>query len=150
MRCLRRWSASGSRYIVFGGVALNLQGLPRATEDLDIFVAPTDENVARLRLALVSVFQDPQVAEITAEDLLGDYPAIQYVPPDGSFHVDILTRLGTAFRFEDLVAERIDLDGLSVSVATPATLYEMKRDTVRARDRADAERLRQRFGFGEK
>jgi Nucleotidyl transferase AbiEii toxin, Type IV TA system len=135
------------RYVVFGGVALNLQGLARATEDLDIFVEPTADNVERLRRALMSVFDDPHLAEITAEDLLGDYPAIQYVPPEGTFHVDILTRLGTAFRYEDLASERVDLEGLSVSVVTARTLYEMKRDTVRARDRADAERLRQRYGF---
>ena len=27
-------------YVIFGGVTLNLQGLARATEDLDVFVAP--------------------------------------------------------------------------------------------------------------
>ena len=67
---------------------------------------------------------------------------------DCAFHVDdILTRLGEAFRFEDLASERVDFDGLEVSVVTPETLYRMKKGTVRSRDRADAERLRQRFGF---
>jgi hypothetical protein len=137
----------GVEYAVFGGVALNLQGLARATEDLDLFVAPKEDNIQRLRSALMRVFDDPHLEEISARDLLGEYPAVQYVPPDGSFHVDILTRLGEAFRFEDLEVERIDFDGLTVSVVTPATLYRMKRDTVRARDRADAERLRERFGL---
>ena len=40
------------RYSVFGGVALNLHGLARATEDLDVFVAPERENIERLRKAL--------------------------------------------------------------------------------------------------
>ena len=31
------------QYVVFGAVAINLLGLPRATEDLDIFVAPEAE-----------------------------------------------------------------------------------------------------------
>ncbi len=134
-------------YVLFGGVALNLQGLARATEDLDVFVAPTVENIRRLRAALQSVFEDPHIDEITAEDLLGDFPAMQYVPPEGDFHIDILTRLGQAFRFQDLESERVDFDGLEVSVVTAATLYKMKKDTVRLRDRADAERLRQRFGL---
>jgi len=134
-------------YVIFGGVALNLQGLARATEDLDIFVAPNEENIDRLRAALMSVFDDPHIDEITAEDLLGEYPAVQYVPPEGAFHIDILTRLGEAFRFEDLETERVDFDGLEVSVVTAATLYQMKKATVRPRDRGDAERLRQRFGF---
>ena len=139
----------GVAYVVFGGVAMNLQGLPRATQDLDVFVAPTEDNVRRLRAALTAVFADPHIDEITAADLLGDYPAVQYVPPDAAFHVDILTRLGDAFRFDDLETERVDFDGMDVSVVTPRQLYEMKKDTVRARDRADAERLRQRFAIDE-
>ncbi|REJ74005.1 MAG: hypothetical protein DWQ36_08970 [Acidobacteria bacterium] len=99
-------------YVVFGAVGLGLHGLPRATVDLDLFVAPRAENIERLRTALHSVFGDPQIEEITAEDLLGEYPAIQYVPPDEGFHVDILTRLGDAFTFEDLEAQRVDFDGL--------------------------------------
>ncbi len=136
----------GVRYVIIGAVALNLQGLARATEDLGLFLEPDADNVDRLRSALVSVFDDPHVDEITAEDLLGEYPAVQYVPPEGSFHIDILTRLGEAFSFEDLESERIDLDGLQV---TPETLYRMKKGTVRLRDQSDAERIRQRFGFEE-
>lgn len=64
----------GVRYAVFGGVALTLHGLARATEDLDVFVAPTPENIDRPRAALFHVFADPHLDEITAEDLLGDYP----------------------------------------------------------------------------
>ena len=144
---LAAFEREGVEYVIFGGVALNLQGLARATEDLDVFVAPTEENIRRLRTALASVFDDPHIDEITAEDLLGEYPAVQYVPPEGAFHVDILTGLGEAFRFEDLESERVDFDGLEVSVVTPATLYRMKKGTVRPRDQGDAERLRQRFGF---
>jgi hypothetical protein len=94
-------------------------------------------------------FDDPHIDEITTEDLLGDYPAVQYVPPDGTFYLDIMTRLGEAFRFADLESERVDVDGLTVTVVTPRMLYRMKKDTVRPRDRADAERLRERFDFEE-
>lgn len=137
------------RYVVFGAVALNLLGLARATEDLDVFVEPDRANIERLKAALRSVFHDEHVDEITAEDLLGDYPAVQYVPPEGIFRLDILTRLGEAFRFEDLESERLDFDGLTVSVATPRQLYRMKKDTVRPKDRADAEALRREFKIEE-
>lgn len=135
------------RYVIIGAVALNLQGLPRATLDLDVFLAPDAENVGRAREALKTVFEDPSLDQITAEDLLGDYPAVQYVPPDGAFHIDLLTRLGEAYAFDDLETERVELDGLEVTVVTPETLYRMKKDTVRPQDRADAERLRQQFGL---
>jgi hypothetical protein len=135
----------GVTYAVFGGIALNLHGLARFTEDLDLFVAPEAQNIERLRQALISVFTDPTIEDIRAEDLLGAYPAVQYVPPDGSFHVDILTRLGTAFSFADLETERLPFGDLTVTVVTPGTLYRMKRDTARLRDRADAEALKRRF-----
>jgi predicted nucleotidyltransferase len=138
------------RYAIFGAVALNLHGIVRTTEDLDIFIEPTEENVLRLKAALHAVFGDPAIDEISASDLLGDYPAVAYVPPDGPFHVDILTRLGEAFRFEDLETMEVEFKGSPVPVVTPRMLHRMKRDTVRFKDRGDADELRRRFGFGEK
>lgn len=60
------------RYVIFGAVAVNVHGLPRFTEDLDIFVAPERENVDSLKRALHSVFADPSSDEISADDLMGD------------------------------------------------------------------------------
>jgi hypothetical protein len=65
------------------------------------------------------------------------------------FHLDILTRLGEAFQFRDLEVTRIELDGQMVSVASPRTLYRMKRGTVRPKDWGDAEALRRRFELEE-
>jgi hypothetical protein len=138
----------GVTYAVFGAVAVNIHGLARATQDLDLFIAPEEENVARLKKALMSVFADPEIEGILAEDLLGEYPAVQYVPPEGDFHVDILTRLGEVFRWEDLEVQRLPFEGLLVNVVTPSMLYRMKKDTVRAKDRIDAEELRRRFKLG--
>jgi hypothetical protein len=146
-RVLAALEREGVRYAIFGAGALNLHGLARFTEDLDLFVAPERENIERLKRALISVFQDPHIEEITADDLLGDYPAVQYVPPTGTFHLDIVTRLGEAFRFEDLEVVRLPFGVDTVSVVSPRTLYRMKRNTVRLKDRADAEMLRQRFGL---
>lgn len=148
-RILAALEREGVRYVIFGAVALNLLGLARATEDLDLFVEPEPANIDRLKAALRSVFEDPSIEEISAEDLLGDYPAVQYNPPEGAFHLDILTRLGEAFRFGDLEMVRVDLEGLPVSVASPMTLYRMKKDTVRPKDWSDAEALRRRFRLEE-
>src|SRR5579862_6272491 len=137
------------RYAVFGAGALNLLGLPRFTNDLGLFIAPDADNIVRLKKALRSVFDDPHIEEITADDLLGEYPAVQYVPPEGTFHLDMVTRLGEAFGFEDLETQRVPFDDLSVTVVTPRTLYRMKKGTVRLQDRADAEALRQHFGLKE-
>lgn len=132
-------------YAIFGAMALNVHGLARFTEDLDLFVEPTEENIDRLKRALKSVFDDPEIDSISADDMLGAYPAIQYVPPTATFHLDLLTRLGEAFAFTDLEILRSKLGPLTVSVVSPRTLYDMKKNTVRLKDRADAEALREHF-----
>jgi hypothetical protein len=141
--------ARGVRYAIIGAVALNLHGLARSTEDLDLFVEPDSANIERLRLALRDVIDDPDIDGITAEDLLGDYPAVQYVPPSGAFRIDILARLGDAYRYSDLEVERVPYDDLTLTVVTPRMLYRMKRDTVRPKDKADAAALRLRFEWGD-
>jgi len=148
-RVLAAFEARGVRYAIIGAVAMNLHGLARSTEDLDIFVEPEAGNIDRLKLALHDAIDDPDIDDITAADLLGEYPAVQYVPPEGVFRVDILTRLGAAFRFSDLETERVAYEDVMVTAITPRMLYRMKRDTVRPKDAADAAALRQRFRIGE-
>lgn len=134
-------------YVLVGAVALGLHGLVRATQDIDVFVRPSEENISRLRRALASVWDDPDIAQITTADLAGDYPTIRYGPPGEEFVVDFISRLGSMFSFDDLEAHTITVEGVPVRVATPATLYRMKRDTARPIDRADAAALRQKFGM---
>lgn len=128
---------------------MNLHGLLRATEDLDVFVRPDPQNIERRRNALRDVWDDPSIDEITAEDLCGDYPAVRYGPPEGDLYLDILTRLGEATAYVDLEFETKVVDEIAVRVATPRTLYDMKKGTVRPIDHADARALRAAFKFDE-
>jgi predicted nucleotidyltransferase len=123
---LRALETEHVQYVLVGGVAVNLHGLGRATRDVDLFVSPEADNVDRLKTALSKVFGDPSIAEITAEDLAGAYPTVRYVPPDESFVIDLLGRVGDAFGFEDLEAVNMDVEGVRVRVATPRTLYRIK------------------------
>ncbi len=149
-RILEALASEGVQYVLVGSMAMAAQGLVRATRDMDFFVAPDPENVERLRRALRSVFgPDPNLEQITSEDLAGEYPAIEYVPPHGAYSLDILARLGEAFRYDQLEFEDMLVDGFHVRVATPRMLWRMKRDTVRPRDRVDAEAIRERFDLGE-
>ena len=146
-RVLKALVAEGVRYKVVGGVALNLQGLARGTEDLDLFIEADDDNVLRLRRALHRVFDDPSIDDIEGADLRGEYPAIQYVPPSEGFHIDRVTRLGDVFGYDDIEVDELMVDGVRVRVASPRMLYRMKHDTVRPQDRADAARIKVKFGL---
>jgi hypothetical protein len=145
MQVLKSLERESVEYVLVGGVAVGLHGFERATNDIDLFVRPTPENVARLRRALRMVWDDASLDEITAEDLAGDYSTIRYGPPNGDFFIDIVGRLGTAIAFDDLEATTIEVAGATVRLATPRTLYRMKRDTVRPIDRIDAEVLKEAF-----
>jgi hypothetical protein len=145
LRILAALDDEGVAYVLIGGAALNIHGLVRATEDVDLLIAPSPENVERLKRALRTVWNDPHIEEISAEDLCGDYPVVRYGPPDGSLYLDILARLGTAVQYEDLEWEPVELEGTVVRVATPRELYRLKKGTVRPIDQADAEALRQAF-----
>ena len=125
---------------------MGFHGLVRATEDLDLFIRATPENVEKLRAALRAAYEgDPHIEEISAADLLGDYPAVRYYPPTGDLYFDVIARLGDAARFETVDAEIKEIEGTRVRVATPAALYRLKKGTVRAIDRQDAAALRERF-----
>lgn len=139
--------AEGVDYVLVGGVAMALHGLVRGTEDIDLFLRPDPSNVERLRAALRSIWDDANIDEITAQDLCGEYPTVRYGPPGEVFAIDLLTRLGTAFAFTDLDGEWVVVESVPVHVATPATLFRMKKDTPRDIDRADARALALAFGL---
>ena len=146
IRVLRAFEASGLEYVLIGAAAMGFHGLVRATEDLDLVVRATPENIEKLRAALREAYEgDPHIDEISSADLLGDYPAVRYYPPTGDLYFDVITRLGDAARFETVDAEIKEIEGTRVTVATPAALYRLKKGTVRAIDRQDAAALRERF-----
>lgn len=141
-------NGEGVDYGTFGAVALNLHGVIRATTGADFFIRADRENVERLKRALRVVWDDPHIDEISADDLLGDYPSVRYGPPDESFSVDFLTRLGEVYRYENLPSEILEIEGIPIRVVTAETLYQMKMNTVRLKDKADAAALARKFGFG--
>jgi hypothetical protein len=147
MKLYAAFQREGVEYVLVGSMGMAVLGVIRATRHIDFFVEPSSESVARLRRALESIYADPSIAEITAEDLGGDYPAVQYVPPTGDFWIDILSRLGERFRYEDIEWQPVSAGDVVVRVATPRMLYRMKRDTVRPQDKLDAAELRRRFGL---
>ena len=84
LRVLRGFEDERLEYVLVGAAALGFHGIVRATEDLDLLIRATEENVERLKRAFKRAYAgDPTVDEISAEDLLGEYPAIRYYPPAG-------------------------------------------------------------------
>ena len=145
---LRAFEEVGLEYVLIGAAAMGIHGVVRATEDLDLFIRATADNVERLKSAFRLVYDnDPNIDEISADDLLGDYPAVRYYPPSGDLYFDVVTRLGETASYESVDSMVKEIDGIEVCLATPQALYELKRGTVRPLDHRDAEALRQEFGL---
>src|SRR5258706_87012 len=73
---LKALKREGVDYVLVGGVAVNLHGIVRATEDVDPFIRPSEDNVERLKRALRSLWDDPEIAQISARDFAGQPPTI--------------------------------------------------------------------------
>jgi len=150
IRVLKAFEAAGLEYVIIGATAMGFHGMVRATEDLDLFIRATSENVERLREALRQAYDDdPHINEISSADLLGEYPAVRYYPPTGDLYFDVLTRLGESASFETVDAEIKEIQGTRVRVATPLALYRLKKGTVRMQDQMDAAALREHFNLKE-
>jgi hypothetical protein len=141
-------------YILVGGVAVILHGIERLTRDIDIFVKMERSNIQRLRDALHSLYDDESIDEITLEELQV-YSVIRFGVSD-DFCIDIMARIGEVAVYEDLEFETIRHEDVNIRIATPEALYNLKKDTIRHKDRFDAAYLldlvntRQREGWKNK
>ena len=52
LRVLRAFEREGLEYVLIGAAAMGFHGLVRATEDLDLFIRATADNVERLKRAI--------------------------------------------------------------------------------------------------
>ncbi len=127
-------------YILIGGYAVILYGMPRLTQDLDIIVQMSHENLKSFRNALNDVFDDEDINEITLDEL-EKYAVIRYGSPDG-FYIDVMAGIGEVADYSSIRFEKRDFNGNLVKIATPEALYELKKDTIRPEDKRDASFLK--------
>jgi hypothetical protein len=137
---LRALLEAGARFLVVGAHAMAVHGVPRATGDLDVWVAAEPENADRVMQAL-SRFGAPLAAiGVTCADFVRESQVIQIgLPPR---RVDLLTSI-SGVGFEDAWASRVahEIEGLSVPFLGRDALVRNKRASGRAKDRADLEAL---------
>ena len=150
IRVFRALDQGGVEYTLVGSAALGMHGIIRGTEDLDLLIKASGENVQRIVAALQSAYRDdPSIAGIQADDLLGDYPVVRYYPPSEQFCLDLIAGIGDKETFESVEAATMEYRGVRIRVATPAALHRLKRGTLRPVDRQDAAALRANFDFEE-
>ena len=126
------------RYLLIGGYAVGYHGYPRATEDLDIWVAIHPENAQKLVSVLkVFGFDDPA---LTPELFLQKPKIIRMgFPP---IRLEITTSI-SGVEFDECYQKRIvdQLDGIEVNLIDLEHLKKNKKASGRAKDIADLENL---------
>lgn len=146
IRVFRALEQAGVEYVLVGGAALGMHGIIRGTEDVDLLIKASRENVQRIASALRSVYQDdPSIEGIRADDLLGDCPVVRYCAPSGKLCLDLIAGISEKETFESVDAETMEYREVRFRVATAAALYRLKKGIPRPIDRQDAAALRASF-----
>jgi predicted nucleotidyltransferase len=125
-------------YLLIGGYAVGYYGYPRATGDMDIWVAISKTNARKV----VDVLQEFGfgVAELRADLFLREDQIVRL--GEAPLRIELLTSI-SGVRFADCHARRnqVRIDGLRVSLISLQDLKRNKAATGRAKDQADLEQL---------
>lgn len=135
---LKLLNSAQVEYLIVGGYAVAFHGHPRATGDLDIWIAPTVETANRVS-AVLQEFGFP-ASSVAAEFFLQRGKIIRMgIPP---VRVEFLTGI-SGVEFDPCYARRnrAVLDGVEASIISRADLEQNKRAAGRAKDKADLENL---------
>jgi hypothetical protein len=140
------------RYLVVGGVAVVLHGVPRFTADIDIVLALDEANVLAALNALaelayrprapvpLSSFADPSLRRQWADEK-GLVVFGLWSPDHPATEIDLFIEQPLPFEEAFARATWADLGENRVPVASIADLIELKRRVDRPKDREDIERL---------
>lgn len=134
--------SAGVDFVVIGGIAVLLQGYPRNTRDLDIAFAPDAANLKALAGVLVGL--DARLRDVDRDlPFVPDERTLQGIElltlETSAGWLDVQRRTPGVESYERLRrhADRVDLDGVAVLVASVDDLIAMKRAAGRPLDEID-------------
>lgn len=129
----------GVRYVVIGGIAAVLYGVPRATFDLDILIEASHENAEQLLLALLDA-QFGSAALTTAEEVLANEITVF----KDRVRIDVQTSTpGLTFEQAWQRKEAMIYQGTEFFVVAKSDLIAAKLAAGRAKDLEDVRQLDQ-------
>ena len=135
---LKLLNAHQVEYLLIGGYAVAYHGYPRATADMDIWIATHAQNTKKIVAALKEFGFD--LPELSAELFQKEDQIIRMgVPP---VRIEIATTI-SGVGFEECFAARVvdELDGVEVNIIDLAHLKINKKAAGRHKDLDDIENL---------
>lgn len=145
---LREFASQKLRYLIVGGVAVNLHGYPRFTNDIDILLALDAENLSkmagimaelgyqqRLPISIQELGDEKKARQLIAEKGLTAYSFIHAVEPQ--FNVDVLVAQSIDFDTFSVHTMHAEVWGIDVPVVSIDDLIGMKQQSDREKDVQD-------------
>ncbi|MBI1299917.1 hypothetical protein GC175_33755 [bacterium] len=135
---LRLLNSYQVEYLLIGGYAVGYHGYPRATNDMDVWVAIHPDNAERLVNVMQAFgFSTP---ELTAELFLQEQKIIRMGNPP--MRIELLTSI-SGVSFAECYDGRIvdELDGVPVNIIALDDLKQNKQASGRYKDLSDLEHL---------
>ena len=131
----------GDDTLLVGGVAVTLHGYVRLTEDVDILIERTPENVACL-LDTLGGYGEGFAKELSLDDFSDEEGAIRIVEESEMSQIDVFTRI-SGLHYNELAADAdvFDLGGRKILYASKAALIRLKSSSVREKDQLDVAAL---------
>ncbi len=134
---LKLLNARKIKYLVIGGYAVGYHGYPRATKDLDVFVAVDPKNANKLVAVLQEFgFDTP---DLSPDLFLQDRIVRMGVPP---LRIELTTNI-SGVRFDECYKNRVVavIDGVRVNLISLPKLKKNKKASGRHKDLDDLEHL---------
>ena len=127
-------------FALVGGLAVGLNGYPRATLDVDILVSEDAANIERM-LTVLRGWGEGWAKELSAGDFTTEEGCIT-VSED--FELDIFTRM-QGKSLDDFRArlKHFETDGCRVAYLDAEGLIELKQSSVREKDQLDVRALKE-------
>ena len=149
---MREFQRQKVKYVIVGGIAVNLLGSLRNTADMDILVEMNNENLAKIVSILkkrgYSVKQPVDPIGIANEIIRREWihnkhmKAFNFYKEDELKEVDIIIESPVSFKEAQKSALKIKIDDIILPVISIDNLIKMKRNTGRSIDRLDIEELK--------
>jgi len=135
---LRLLNVNSVEYLLIGGYAVAYYGYPRATADMDIWIAINPPNARRVSAAIKAFgFDQP---DITVDIFLKEEQIVRMgMPP---VRIEIITSI-TGVDFSECYQSKVvdSIDGVAVNIISLEKLKQNKRAAGRHKDLDDLENL---------
>lgn len=149
---LRQFQRQKVKYVIVGGIAVNLLGYLRSTADMDILVEMSNENLGKivniLRKQGYRVKQPVDPIGIANEKIRYEWihnkhmKAFNFYKEDELKEVDIIIDTPVSFKEAKKSARRLKIDNIILPVISISNLIKMKKGTARSVDKLDIEELK--------